>query len=632
MPQGISFAELQTLINFIYRGEVDVPRENLDSLLKAATQLQIQGLCSGFDGRNGDFADDSAADGEVENYALSSQLLLAGNRKKRKSSSPKHRNPSAKSKRKSLKPTRYEETDESNDKEDDGASSSNPTDDNVMPVDFTVRRKEKRRQDHSKSASAGNGDCRDGGRGQSPHIDVVSTDEQKENENALESSAWSLYHRNLILNGDLNAAGSSAAAAAAALNLSQDVNPSSSATATDTSFFGQLNVAAAAAAAAAAMQQQSPAFPTMLVPNPCAPAFPQAAQSQILQVPSADRSETNKTTSSPPKLEERSPSSSSSSASTTGYSKKDMSKALDAIKTKRMSVTQASELYGISTSTLWQRASKLGISSPRKDVAPGNKTWCEEDLNNALEALRKKEISANKAAKVFGIPSSTLYKIARKEKIELAQPFNAVQTTWTQEDLDHSLEAIRKGMPVQKAAAEFGIPSGTLYGRCKKVGIELSKTAAVHWSESDMKKALETVRTGGMSINQAAIHYNLPYSSLYGRINRLKRDNPADWAGFTGDLSLDAFPATNGSGGGIGPSEASTSAAAAAAAYAAGSSAFHPFSLPTLLDRDGSRRSLEDVARMEDECSDSIAAAGKSKISVAPLTRSAAASHTADRD
>ena len=90
-------------------------------------------------------------------------------------------------------------------------------------------------------------------------------------------------------------------------------------------------------------------------------------------------------------------------------------------------------------------------------------------------------------------------------------------------------------MPVQKAAAEFGIPSGTLYGRCKKVGnilqaillicivtfycllliiinhylqliikvgIELSKTAAVHWSDDDMKKALESVRSGGMSINQ----------------------------------------------------------------------------------------------------------------------------------
>ena len=62
--------------------------------------------------------------------------------------------------------------------------------------------------------------------------------------------------------------------------------------------------------------------------------------------------------------------------------------------------------------------------------------------------------------------------------------------------------------------------SGTLYGRCKKVGIELSKNAAVHWSEDAMKKALSSYQTGGMSINQAAIHYNLPYSSLYGRINR----------------------------------------------------------------------------------------------------------------
>ena len=69
--------------------------------------------------------------------------------------------------------------------------------------------------------------------------------------------------------------------------------------------------------------------------------------------------------------------------------------------------------------------------------------------------------------------------------------------------MDCALEAIKSGTPVQKAAAEFGIPSGTLYGRCKKVGIELSKNAAVHWSEEAMKKALLSYQTGGMSINQA---------------------------------------------------------------------------------------------------------------------------------
>ena len=42
----------------------------------------------------------------------------------------------------------------------------------------------------------------------------------------------------------------------------------------------------------------------------------------------------------------------------------------------------------------------------------------------------------------------------------------------------------------------------------------------MHWSEEDMVSALDTVRTGSMSINQAAIQYHLPYSSLYGRINR----------------------------------------------------------------------------------------------------------------
>lgn len=212
------------------------------------------------------------------------------------------------------------------------------------------------------------------------------------------------------------------------------------------------------------------------------------------------------------------------------YTKKDMSLALDALRSQKMSLSRASEMYGIPPTTLWQRANRMGIPTPKKDTA--NKNWSEDDLQSALEALRKKEISANKAAKVYKIPSSTLYKIARKEGIELAQPFNAVATTWSQDDLNAALEAIKGGMPVQKAAAEHGIPSGTLYGRCKKIGIELSKTSQAHWSEDDMVSALDAVRTGSLSINQAAIHFHLPYSSLYGRINRLKREQTAEWAAF----------------------------------------------------------------------------------------------------
>merc|ERR1719270_455569 len=212
------------------------------------------------------------------------------------------------------------------------------------------------------------------------------------------------------------------------------------------------------------------------------------------------------------------------------YTKRDMTLALEALRTKKLSLSRASEVYGIPPTTLWQRANRMGIPTPKKETS--SKSWTDEDLQMALDALRKKEISANKASKVYKIPSSTLYKIARKEGIELAQPFNAVATTWNQEDLNTALEAIRGGMPVQKAATEFGIPSGTLYGRCKKVGIELSKNTQVHWSEDDMTMALESVRTGNMSINQAAIHYHLPYSSLYGRINRLKREQSGEWSQF----------------------------------------------------------------------------------------------------
>ena len=59
-----------------------------------------------------------------------------------------------------------------------------------------------------------------------------------------------------------------------------------------------------------------------------------------------------------------------------------------------------------------------------------------------------------------------------------------------QDDLSTALEAIRGGMAVQKAATEFGIPSGTLYGRCKKVGIELSKNTQVSSNSQTCRNTL----------------------------------------------------------------------------------------------------------------------------------------------
>lgn len=219
------------------------------------------------------------------------------------------------------------------------------------------------------------------------------------------------------------------------------------------------------------------------------------------------------------------------------WTQEDMDGALDALRNHNMSLTKASVTYGIPSTTLWQRAHRLGIDTPKKEGP--TKSWSEESLNNALDALRTGTISANKASKAFGIPSSTLYKIARREGIRLAAPFNAAPTTWTQDDLERALESIRAGQSsVQRASTEFGIPTGTLYGRCKREGIELSRSNPTPWSENSMMDALEAVRVGQMSINQAAIHYNLPYSSLYGRFKRGKFESPAE----TNQQAMDHSP------------------------------------------------------------------------------------------
>lgn len=141
------------------------------------------------------------------------------------------------------------------------------------------------------------------------------------------------------------------------------------------------------------------------------------------------------------------------------WTQANMDAALEALRAQSMSLTKASTLYGIPSTTLWQRAHRLGIDTPKKEGP--SKTWSDDALNNALEALRNGEISANKASKAYGIPSSTLYKIARREGIRLAAPFNAAPTNWSVDDLERALESIRSGATsVQKASIEFGIPTG----------------------------------------------------------------------------------------------------------------------------------------------------------------------------
>lgn len=95
------------------------------------------------------------------------------------------------------------------------------------------------------------------------------------------------------------------------------------------------------------------------------------------------------------------------------YTPEAMEAALDVLLNGSMSLTRAAAAFGIPSTTLWQRAHRLGIDTPMKKD-PSSRHWSEDDLRLALDALRAGRISANRASKEYGIPSSTLYKIARK--------------------------------------------------------------------------------------------------------------------------------------------------------------------------------------------------------------------------
>ncbi|XP_063228516.1 uncharacterized protein LOC134534205 [Bacillus rossius redtenbacheri] len=207
-----------------------------------------------------------------------------------------------------------------------------------------------------------------------------------------------------------------------------------------------------------------------------------------------------------------------------------MELALDSLRHHKMSLSEACTTYGIPATTLWQRAHRSGIHTSRKEG--WNKNWSEEDMKSALEALRTGSMSVKKASKTYGIPSGRLYKIAHEEGIRLAASFCTAPTAWTSDDLERALEAIRTDRTsVQRASTEFGIPLGTLYGRCRREGIELSRGNPTPWSEDAMAVALEAVSSGEMSVRLAAQMFNVPYSSLYGRFKRSKQELRGDDAG-----------------------------------------------------------------------------------------------------
>lgn len=53
MPQDVCFTDLKFIIEFVYKGEIDVSQAQLQSVLKTADQLKIKGLCEVPEGKEG---------------------------------------------------------------------------------------------------------------------------------------------------------------------------------------------------------------------------------------------------------------------------------------------------------------------------------------------------------------------------------------------------------------------------------------------------------------------------------------------------------------------------------------------------------------------------------------------------
>jgi transposase-like protein len=529
MPQDVCFSDLKFIIEFVYRGEIDVSQAELQSLLKTADQLKIKGLCEVPEGREGNSGCGAA---EVTPLPILSRRSFT--KLRRLSGSKRQRGPDM------VRRAIFKECDHNHHLQQQQLQpqplTSVGTPNGASVLDLGVA-----------EISARTGESH------VPECVTVATSTEDDNPEVPVVVLESKVPQHQLGNGAVPTAGVMAPNGGLSQQpqIVMEGTSHSSSNATDVDIPPEAQPPAPAATLVKDMDMNECSShdrnrdltdtsdsvrdeENVKVKFETLRAMEQAEtidiDSHMSDRPSVSEDEhTMHTMMITPELLGLIPSSSghsdvSSDAGKGGpktWTQEDMELALDALRNHNMSLTKASATYGIPSTTLWQRAHRMGIDTPKKEGP--TKSWTEENLNNALEALRTGTISANKASKAYGIPSSTLYKIARREGIRLAAPFNAAPTTWSPDDLERALESIRSGATsVQRASTEFGIPTGTLYGRCKREGIELSRSNPTPWSEDAMGEALEAVRVGQMSINQAAIHYNLPYSSLYGRFKRGK--------------------------------------------------------------------------------------------------------------
>lgn len=67
--KGINRREMSLLLEYMYKGAVDVAEEDLDNMLDTATELQIKGLIQGVGSRGNTLPQETGDDEESQNYS-----------------------------------------------------------------------------------------------------------------------------------------------------------------------------------------------------------------------------------------------------------------------------------------------------------------------------------------------------------------------------------------------------------------------------------------------------------------------------------------------------------------------------------------------------------------------------------
>ncbi len=290
MPEEVSADDLAHVLQFVYSGELDIPRDRVEAVLRAAANLEIKGLS--LDCLEEQMSRESSL--SSTSYAAplppprpSSQQSLDGHTSssRKRKSSPKFR--FTKQKRKSHKPTKrscddaktLEEAEmEAEMRQDDAecdAEVERANNANDMPVDFTINKK---RHDEEEE--------------EEPSAEVVVPRRGRGRPPRLSPGQLAFLSRRQVEIFARDADGGPP---------TMIVGPADTTTTSE-------------------LQQQ---------------------QQQQIEVDNDNDDD--------------------DSLSKANYSKGDMSQALDALKMKKLTLTKASELYGIPPTTLWQRANRYLI-------------------------------------------------------------------------------------------------------------------------------------------------------------------------------------------------------------------------------------------------------------------------------